>query len=105
MRKFSLLSLVFSVLMFLCYGQGFADPVLTGFHADSSVNSQVDLGYTDENSGIYAPTVCYHEGRFYMITTLSPSRKHFYVYTDNPKGEWGRLNLQESSYQRNIGNR
>src|SRR5574344_144419 len=67
--------------------------------------SQVDLEHTDENSGIYAPTIRYHEGHFYMITTLFPSRKRFYVYTDNPKGEWGRLNLQESSYQRNIGNR
>lgn len=50
--------------------------------------SQVDLTNTDGNSGIYAPTIRYHEGRFYMITTLYPSRKHFYVYTDNPAGEW-----------------
>jgi|GEM_PF-3595905 alpha-N-arabinofuranosidase len=23
-----------------------------------------------------------------MITTLYPSRKHFYVYTEDPAGEW-----------------
>ena len=41
-----------------------------------------------EQSGIYAPTIRYHEGRFYMVTTVYPSRKHFYVYTDDPNGEW-----------------
>ena len=50
--------------------------------------SQVDLRGTDGNSGIYAPTIRYHEGRFYMVTTVYPSRRHFYVWTDNPAGEW-----------------
>ncbi|MBR0260108.1 MAG: family 43 glycosylhydrolase, partial [Prevotella sp.] len=50
--------------------------------------SQVDLTGTDGNSGIYAPTIRYHEGRFYMVTTVFPSRRHFYVWTDNPAGEW-----------------
>ena len=50
--------------------------------------SQVDLAGTDGNSGIYAPTIRYHEGRFYMVTTVFPSRRHFYVWTDNPAGEW-----------------
>lgn len=50
--------------------------------------SQVDLTGADGNNGIYAPTIRYYNGRFYMITTLFPSRKTFYVHTDNPKGEW-----------------
>ena len=50
--------------------------------------SQVDLKGTDGNSGIYAPTIRYHKGRFYMVTTVFPSRRHFYVWTDNPAGEW-----------------
>ena len=50
--------------------------------------SQVDLTGTDGNSGIYAPTIRYNEGRFYMVTTVFPSRRHFYVWTDNPAGEW-----------------
>ena len=50
--------------------------------------SQVDLKGTDGNSGIYAPTIRYHDGRFYMVTTVFPSRRHFYVWTDNPAGEW-----------------
>jgi len=50
--------------------------------------SQVDLRGTDGNSGIYAPTIRCHNGRFYMVTTVFPSRRHFYVWTDNPAGEW-----------------
>lgn len=50
--------------------------------------SQVNLENTDGNSGIYAPTIRYYEGQFYMITTIYPSRRHFYVYTDDPAGEW-----------------
>ena len=51
-------------------------------------DSQVRIEGMDEQTGIYAPTIRYHEGRFYMVTTVFPSRKHFYVYTDDPKGEW-----------------
>ena len=51
-------------------------------------SSQVDLSRTDGNGGIYAPTIRYNNGRFYMVTTVYPSRRHFYVWTDDPKGEW-----------------
>ena len=44
------------------------------------------LGWT--NGGVYATTIREHNGRFYMVTTLFPSRRHFYVWTDNPAGEW-----------------
>lgn len=45
-----------------------------------------ELGWT--NAGVYATTIRYHKGRFYMVTTVFPSRRHFYVWTDNPAGEW-----------------
>lgn len=45
-----------------------------------------ELGWT--NAGVYATTIRYHEGRFYMVTTVFPSRRHFYVWTDDPAGEW-----------------
>ncbi len=47
-----------------------------------------ELGWT--NAGIYAATIRYNErnGRFYMVTTVYPSRRHFYVWTDDPAGEW-----------------
>ena len=74
-------------------------PGVPVFHSKDLVNweqvgncltrpSQVDLKGTDGNSGIYAPTIRYNNGRFYMVTTVFPSRRHFYVWTDNPAGEW-----------------
>ena len=74
-------------------------PGVPVFHSKDLVNweqvgncltrpSQVDLKGTDGNSGIYAPTIRYNNGRFYMVTTVFPSRRHFYVWTHNPAGEW-----------------
>ena len=74
-------------------------PGVPVFHSKDLVNweqigncltrpSQVDLKETDGNSGIYAPTIRYNNGRFYMVTTVFPSRRHFYVWTDHPDGEW-----------------
>lgn len=110
MKRFIFILSVLFAQATLCFGQGFKNPVLPGFHADPSVcragedfylvnstfqyfpgvpvyhskdlihwqqigacltrPSQVDLTNTDGNSGIYAPTIRYHEGRFYMITTF-----------------------------------
>ena len=39
-------------------------------------------------SGIYAPTIRYHEGTFYMVTTNVSGGGHFYVTTKDPAGEW-----------------
>ena len=74
-------------------------PGVPVFHSKDLVNweqigncltrpSQIDLKETDGNSGIYAPTIRYNNGRFYMVTTVFPSRRHFYVWTDHPAGEW-----------------
>lgn len=38
--------------------------------------------------GIYAPVIRFHEGRFYVITTNVTWGKNFYVWTDDPEGEW-----------------
>ena len=74
-------------------------PGVPVFHSKDLVNweqvghcitrrSQADIIGMDEQSGIYATTIREHGGRFYMVTTLYPSRRHFYVWTDNPNGEW-----------------
>jgi len=55
---------------------------LTGLYKQN--NAQ--LGWT--NGGVYATTIRHHNGRFYMVTTVFPSRRHFYVWTDDPAGEW-----------------
>ena len=50
--------------------------------------SQVNLKGTLSWGGIYAPTIRYNDGTFYMITTNTTNGGNFLVYTDNPRGEW-----------------
>lgn len=50
--------------------------------------SQVNLDKVNSSGGIFAPTIRYHKGRFYMVTTNSTYGKNFYVYTDDIYGEW-----------------
>jgi len=53
--------------------------------------SQLPLGHATISNGIYAPTIRYHEGTFYMITTnvgLPGGDRNFLVYTDDIKGPW-----------------
>lgn len=50
--------------------------------------SQLKLDKCSPSSGIYAPTIRYHNGLFYMVTTNVSGGGNFYVYTDNPAGEW-----------------
>ncbi len=58
-----------------------------------SRNSQLKLAVgRQNNSGIYAPSIRYHDGIFYMITTNVSERGedkgNFYVWTEDPFGEW-----------------
>ncbi len=50
--------------------------------------SQLPLNGADSCSGIYAPTIRYSNGRFYMVTTNTTVGGNFYVYTDDIYGEW-----------------
>lgn len=51
--------------------------------------SQLDLTGADHgNGGIYAPTIRYHEGTFYMITTNVNHGGNFIVTATDPKGPW-----------------
>lgn len=51
--------------------------------------SQVSLSSEMPNGlGIYAPTIRYHEGRFYVISTNVGGGGNFLVWTDDPYGEW-----------------
>ncbi|AEF18087.1 Xylan 1,4-beta-xylosidase [Thermoanaerobacterium xylanolyticum LX-11] len=50
--------------------------------------SQLELEYAKNSMGIWAPTLRYYNGRFYMITTNVSHGGHFYVYTDDIYGEW-----------------
>jgi alpha-N-arabinofuranosidase len=53
--------------------------------------SQVPLDNVGSSGGIYAATIRYNEGRFYMVTTNVGHKKYagnFYVWTDNIYGQW-----------------
>lgn len=51
-------------------------------------DSQLPLEGAGSVGGIYAPTIRYYKGRFYMVTTNVTHGGNFYVYTDDIYGEW-----------------
>jgi xylan 1,4-beta-xylosidase len=51
--------------------------------------SQLKLTDHWMSAGIYAPSISYHKGTFYLITTLIGSEGgNFYVTAENPAGPW-----------------
>lgn len=50
--------------------------------------SQLPLDDCENSRGIYAPTIRYHQGIFYMVTTNKTHGGNFLVYTDDIRGEW-----------------
>jgi xylan 1,4-beta-xylosidase len=52
--------------------------------------SQLDLDGIRASGGIYAATIRYHEGVYYLITTLVGAKKggNFYVTATDPRGPW-----------------
>ena len=50
--------------------------------------SQLDLTNANSGSGIFAPTIRYNDGVFYMITTNVSGKGNFLVHTTDPRSEW-----------------
>ncbi|MDO5521105.1 MAG: glycoside hydrolase family 43 protein [bacterium] len=50
--------------------------------------SQLKVRGVSCSGGIFAPTIRYHNGRFYMVTTNDSLHENFYVYSDDIYGEW-----------------
>jgi len=50
--------------------------------------SQLPLDNCRSSGGIYAPTIRYNKGTFYMVTTNVTAGGNFYVHTKDPAGEW-----------------
>jgi len=50
--------------------------------------SQVDLSDCLVSQGIYAPTIRYHKGLFYIITTKVPTGGNFIITAKDPAGPW-----------------
>ncbi|MCL2718408.1 MAG: glycoside hydrolase family 43 protein [Lachnospiraceae bacterium] len=76
-------------------------PGVPVFHSQDLVNwtqvghcltreSQLPLHNVRYSMGIFAPAIRYHEknDRFYMVTTNITKFGNFFVYTDDPAGEW-----------------
>ena len=49
---------------------------------------QLDLTGVGHSQGIFAPTIRYHEGHFYVITTNVGRGGNFLVTARNPRGPW-----------------
>lgn len=50
--------------------------------------SQLPFEEWRPSGGIFAPTIRYHEGTFYMVTTNMSGGGNFFVHTRDPFGEW-----------------
>lgn len=50
--------------------------------------SQLNLENARVSGGIFAPTIRYHQGKYYMITTNVTNGGNFVVWTEDPKGPW-----------------
>lgn len=50
--------------------------------------SQIQLDKVNSSGGVFAPTIRYNAGRFYMTTTNDTTHQNFYVWTDDIYGEW-----------------
>lgn len=59
---------------------------LTGYCLNR--RSQLELEGCRNSGGIYAPTIRYHKGMFYMITTNVTDKGNFVVHTDDINKDW-----------------
>lgn len=50
--------------------------------------SQLPLANAKSSQGIFAPSIRYHDGTFYLVTTNVSDGRSFYVTTRDPAGEW-----------------
>lgn len=53
-----------------------------------TTDNQLNLENCRCSGGIFAPTLRYHDGLFYMITTNVTDKGNFVVYTDDIRGTW-----------------
>ncbi|HHV11645.1 MAG TPA: glycoside hydrolase family 43 protein [Clostridiales bacterium] len=60
--------------------------------------SQLPLTHEMISGGIFAPTIRYNKGTFYMITTnMSLGCKNFIVTAKDPKGPWSEMHILEGA--------
>lgn len=59
--------------------------------------SQLPLQGCEHNEGIYAPTLRWHKGTFYLITTNVSGGGNFIVTAKNPQGPWSESHFLENA--------
>jgi Beta-xylosidase len=50
--------------------------------------NQIQLDKVNSSGGVFAPTIRFSNGRFYMTTTNDTTHQNFYVWTDDIYGDW-----------------
>lgn len=53
-------------------------------------DAQLPLSRARNSGGIFAPTIRYHDGMFYMVTTNIDNGGNFVVHTDDIRGKWSK---------------
>lgn len=51
-------------------------------------STQIDLETVNSSGGVFAPTIRYNDGVFYMVTNNNTYQKNFYITTTDIYGEW-----------------
>lgn len=61
--------------------------------------SQLPIDYKILSCGIYAPTIRYHDGIYYMVTTniSMPGWNNFVVTATDPRGPWSEMHIIEGA--------
>ncbi|WP_281616024.1 glycoside hydrolase family 43 protein [Flammeovirga sp. SubArs3] len=77
-----------------------------GLHRIDQCNGKMNLVDVQQNGGIHAPTIRYHEGKFYIITTnvYLPNKEgapaemiNFIITADNITGPWSEPHIIEGA--------
>ena len=76
-----------------------------GLHREDQCNGEMNLVDVQSDGGIHAPTIRYHEGTFYIITTNvynsgdgSPGlMRNFIITAKNPSGPWSKPHIIEGA--------
>jgi len=71
-------------------------------HAISRKDQGLDLSDVHPSGGVQAATLRYHQGIYYIVSTVITSKwpaydKHFIVYAQDPKGPWSKVHYIQNA--------
>ena len=76
-----------------------------GLHREDQCNGEMNLVDVQSDGGIHAPTIRYHKGKFYIITTNVYNAgdgkpglmRNFIITAENPSGPWSNPHIIEGA--------